>query len=169
MRARDAPTGAPMDHLTNPTASIRRTSTWLEIATDTYLDHRHPNWVLAEEMGDVVFVAARDVVLVHRERAEHIVRALGQSAGLAVLEHVLAVPTPVKSTPLRAVRVVRQETAAEPRVMIEAASTRWRAACGWLGIAAGAAVFVAALAVPLDDPALMVALGLAVRSGWLVA
>jgi hypothetical protein len=29
--------------------------------------------------------------------------------------------------------------------------------CGWLGIVAGAAVFVAALAVPLDDPALVMA------------
>jgi hypothetical protein len=31
--------------LTNPTASkIRRTSEWLEFATDTYLDQRHRNW-----------------------------------------------------------------------------------------------------------------------------
>jgi hypothetical protein len=66
-----------MDHLTNLTAStICRTSPWLEIATDTYLDHRHRNWVVAEELGDVVFIAARDVVLVHCERAEHIARAL---------------------------------------------------------------------------------------------
>jgi hypothetical protein len=43
-------------------------------------------------------------------------------------------------------------------------STR-RAACGWLGIAAGAAVFVAALALSLDDPALVLALMLAVRGG----
>jgi hypothetical protein len=35
--------------------------------------------------------------------------------------------------------------------------------CGWLGIVAGPAVFVAAQPVPLDDPALVVALGLAVR------
>src|SRR5688572_27964915 len=34
---------------------------------------------------------------------------------------------------------------------------------GWLDIVAGAAVFVAALAVPLDDPALAVALMLALR------
>ena len=38
----------------------------------------------------------------------------------------------------------------------------------WLGILAGAAVFVAALAVPLDDPALVVALMLAVRGGRLI-
>jgi hypothetical protein len=40
---------------------------------------------------------------------------------------------------------------------------RWPAACGWLGIMAVAAVFVGALAVPLDDPPLVVALGLALR------
>jgi hypothetical protein len=36
---------------------------------------------------------------------------------------------------------------------------------GWLGIVAGAAVFVGALAVPLDDPALLPALVLALRGG----
>jgi hypothetical protein len=36
---------------------------------------------------------------------------------------------------------------------------------GWLDIVAGAAVFVAALAVPLDGPALVVALMLAARGG----
>jgi hypothetical protein len=35
---------------------------------------------------------------------------------------------------------------------------------GWLGIVAGAAVFVAALAVPLDDPALVVALVIGLRA-----
>jgi hypothetical protein len=34
---------------------------------------------------------------------------------------------------------------------------------GWLGIVAGAAVFVTALAVRLDDPALVMALGLLAR------
>jgi hypothetical protein len=34
-----------------------------------------------------------------------------------------------------------------------------------LGITAGAAVFVGALAVPLDDPALVVALGVWTRAG----
>ena len=38
---------------------------------------------------------------------------------------------------------------------------------GWLGIVAGAAVFVAALTVPLDDPALLLALVLALLSGRL--
>ena len=41
-------------------------------------------------------------------------------------------------------------------------------ALGWLGIVAGAAVFVAALAVPLDDSALVVAVMVAVRGGRLV-
>ena len=39
---------------------------------------------------------------------------------------------------------------------------------GWLGIVAGAAVFVAALAVPLDDAALVLALGLKLRGGLLI-
>jgi hypothetical protein len=43
------------DHLTNRTGHL--TGAWLEIATGVYLDHRHRNWVLAEEMGDVVFIA----------------------------------------------------------------------------------------------------------------
>jgi hypothetical protein len=37
---------------------------------------------------------------------------------------------------------------------------------GGLGILAGASVFVATLAVPLDDPALLLALVLALRGGW---
>jgi hypothetical protein len=39
---------------------------------------------------------------------------------------------------------------------------------GWLGIVTGAAVFVAALAVPLDDPALLLALAVLLRTEWLV-
>jgi hypothetical protein len=71
-----------MDHLTNPTATtIRSMGPWLQIATNAYVDHRHRNWVLAEELGDVIFVLARGVVLVHRQRAEHIARALGLVLG----------------------------------------------------------------------------------------
>jgi hypothetical protein len=43
--------------------------------------------------------------------------------------------------------------------------SRRRDVLGWLGIVAGATVFVAALAVPLDDAALVVALGLAGEAG----
>jgi hypothetical protein len=150
-----------MDYLTNPTASICRASEWLEIATDVYLDHRHRNWVLAEELGDVVFVAEREVVLVHRVRAEHIARALGHDAGVAVLEHAFAEPTPVP-------RVALQATGTEPTVVLDKASSRWRTACGWLGIVAGAAGFVAALALRLDDPALVVAVSLVMRGGRLI-
>jgi hypothetical protein len=39
---------------------------------------------------------------------------------------------------------------------------------GWLGIVAGTAMFVAALAVPLDDPALVVALGMGLRGSRLI-
>jgi hypothetical protein len=142
-----------MDYLTDPT--FHRTSEWCEFATDTYLDHRHPNWVLAEEFGDVVFVAERDVVLVHRERAEHIVRALGADReAAALLTEVVAPPT---------------RTLAAASVAIHQRESRWRSASAWLGILAGAAVFVAALAVPLDDPALVVALMLALRGGRVTA
>jgi hypothetical protein len=50
-------------------------------------------------------------------------------------------------------------------LITELRSTRWRDIVGWLGIVAGAAVFVAALAVPLDDPALLGASMLVFRSG----
>jgi hypothetical protein len=49
--------------------------------------------------------------------------------------------------------------------VIAQTSSRWRDACGWLGIAAGAVVFVGALALLLDDPALVVALMLGLRGG----
>jgi hypothetical protein len=39
---------------------------------------------------------------------------------------------------------------------------------GWLGIVAGAAVFVAALVLRLDDPALVMALVLGLRGGRLI-
>jgi hypothetical protein len=56
-------------------------------------------------------------------------------------------------------------TAAKAPIVIVNARSRWLAACGWLGIVAGATVFVAALVLPLDDPALVVALMLALRGG----
>ena len=53
--------------------------------------------------------------------------------------------------------------------MVTATAHRhWRSAGDVLGILAGAAVFVAALAVPLDDPALVVALMLCMRGGRLI-
>lgn len=75
--------------MTTPTRS-----SWLELARDSYLDNRHRNWVLAEEVGDVVFVPARGVILVHRARAEHIVRALGGTADVARVEPA---PAPLTS------------------------------------------------------------------------
>jgi hypothetical protein len=47
-------------------------------------------------------------------------------------------------------------------------TSRWRDIWGWLGIVAGAAMFVVALAVPLDDPALVLALMISLRSVRLV-
>src|SRR5687767_10862419 len=132
---------------------------WLEFAADTYLDHRHKNWVLAEELGDVLFVSARTVVLVHRQRAEHIVRALGGRIEVMPLEPVATLPVPA---PLR--RPAPPAPAARRRPLVASTGiSRRRDVLGWLGIVAGAAVFVAGLAVPLDDPALMMALALGVR------
>jgi hypothetical protein len=147
-----------MDHLTD--RSIRRTTDWLEFSTNTYLDHRHRNWVMAEELGDVVFVAQRGVVLVHRERAEHIARALRWRPEATVPERAFALST----TPTRPLAPDIATATKSPTVIVTAPS-RWRTACGWLGILAGAAVFVAALAVGLDDPALVVAVMLALRGG----
>jgi hypothetical protein len=137
------------------------TSPWLEIATDAYLDHRHSNWVLAEELGDVVFVAARGVVLVHRYRAEHIARALGWRPESMVREQMVALPaTATIRSPAPGIA-----TAAKVPLVVVKPNSRWREACGWFGVLAGAAVFVVTLAVPLDDPALVVALMLALRGG----
>jgi hypothetical protein len=152
-----------MNRLTDPI--FRRKSDWCEFETDTYLDRRHPNWILAEELGDVIFVTERRVVLVHRDRAEHIARALGWRPGAMVREQAIA---------LLAITTTRQpapciaKTATRASVVIVTARSRWRAACGWLGILAGAAVFVAALAVRLDDPALVMALALGLRGGRLI-
>ena len=76
---------------------------WCEVPTNTYLDHRYPNWLLAEEFGDVVFVPARGVVLVHRERAEHITRELGIVARDA---KVFAPPPRLQPAPLPRPRAV---------------------------------------------------------------
>jgi hypothetical protein len=118
--------------------------------------------VLAEELGDVVFVSARGVVFVHPERAEHIVRELHGALGVARQEPIIAPPAGPVSP---AARRMRQASVAYPPAFGPTSPIRWRAACGSLGIMAGTAVFVAALAVPLDDPALVVALGLWVRGG----
>jgi hypothetical protein len=130
---------------------------WREFAVDTYLDARHRNWTLAEEMGDVVFTT-RGVVFVHRVRAEHIVRALGAAT-------IPAPPMPapcvrVPATTLAACRVPRP-----PAPCARITVPRRRDLLGWLGIMAGAAVYVAALVLPLDDAALVMAMAAAVRGG----
>jgi hypothetical protein len=131
--------------------------------TDTYLDRRHPNWILAEDPGDVIFVTERRVVLVHRDRAEHIARAVGWRPEAAVWEQAFALPAMTTTRP----PAPGIATVAKSRTVIINAPSRWRVACGWLGIVAGAAVFVGALAIPLDDPAMVVALMLALRGGHL--
>jgi hypothetical protein len=142
---------------------------WLEFAADAYLDNRHRNWVLAEEVGDVVFVSARGVVLVHRERAEHVARALGARFEVMSLEPFATLPAPV---PLRLPATPAPAPAAQlqpqRQPLVAGAGISRRDVLGWLGIVAGAAVLVGALAVPLDDPALVVALMLVLRGGRLI-
>jgi hypothetical protein len=127
-----------------------RASEWCAFAADAYFRERHPNWLLAEEFGDVIFFGA--VVFVHRARAEHIVR---------LLEAALALParTGVGGTGV---------TPSQLQSLVARRSLCWRDLWGWLGIVAGAAVFVAALAVPLNDAALLLALGLKLRGGRLI-
>jgi hypothetical protein len=108
---------------------------WLEFPVDQYLDQRHRNWVLAEEFGDVKF--SGDAVFVHRERAEHIVRALIGGGHVLVLEDALALP------PRSRVGVTRLPPP-QPRPLITEPrrSTCWHDIRGWLGIVVGTAVAV---------------------------
>ena len=136
---------------------------WLEFAADAYLDERHGNWALAEELGDVIYVSARSVVLVHRERAEHIARALGARVEVVPLEPVATLPVPA---PLRRPAPPTPAPAVQHQPLVASTGiSRRRDVLGWLGIVAGAAVFVAALAVPLDDPALVMALAVGCAAG----
>jgi hypothetical protein len=93
---------------------------------------------------DVFFVTARAVVLIHRDRGEHIVRELGG----ALQQPVLALPERQVSP---AAPLLRQSTVPDPGAAITTLLPRYRLAYGWLGIFAAAAVFVGVLAVPLDD------------------
>jgi len=158
-----------MNNLTNPPRNAigdLAGPEWLQISADAYLDNRHRNWILSEEMGDVRFVSEADVVLVHWVRAEHVAQTL---AAVAMPAEVIALRpliserirqlAPLATPPVCAAQLLAVET--KP-------ANRWRDIWGWLGIVAGAAVFVAALAVPLDDAALVVAFALALRGGRVV-
>jgi hypothetical protein len=143
-------------------------TSWLAFPVNTYLERRHRNWVLAEEFGDVRFVPSADVVLVHAVRAEHIARAMLGNSSARVLQEVLALQASTAPEPGRPSPLARADAhEVEQRAFISV-WTRWRAFLGWLGIATGAAVFVAALALSLDDPALVVALAIGLRGGRLI-
>lgn len=137
-------------------------SKWLQFAAAAYLDHRHRNWLTSEALGDVLFMPEADTVLVHRERAEHIAQTLFGGRDVLVLEDALALPARTGTN-------VRRQPPSQPQpLVIERGSARWRDILGWIGIVAGAAMFVTALVVPLDDPALVVALAMGLRGGRLV-
>jgi hypothetical protein len=137
----------------------RTWSEWLEFPVDVYLDARHPNWVLSEEMGDVVFVSGRGVVLVHRHRAEHVANTLAPVAGHRTFTPPPPAPSRVRATaPAAATCRTTQDQTATAR-----SSSGRRDVLACLGIVAGAAVYVAALTVPLDDAGLLLALMLKLR------
>ncbi len=142
-----------------------RPSEWWEFPPDVYLDHRHRSWVPSEEQADVRFVSGADVVLVHRERARHIADALGAGPDVARLEDLVALPAPREPRHRPAPPADARAREAAPPAIVGRATRRRRGIVGGLGIVAGAVVFVTALALPLDDPALVVALMLAVRGG----
>jgi hypothetical protein len=87
----------------------------------------------------------------------HIARALLGNRDVLALEDALALPART------GVGVTRLPPPQPRPLVIECSSTRWRDIVGWIGILLGAAVLVAALAAPLGDPALEVALMLAMR------
>ena len=150
-----------MNRANSPRSSIgdrAAPQSWYQFPTDLYLDHRCPNWVLAEEFGDVIFVPSTDVVLVHPERAEHIVQDL--------LKHLRALPARRSPEPARlpSSSAVGHAREAAPAVEIVLGRSRWRGVAGWLGVVAGVAIYAVALALQLDDPALLIALAVVARS-----
>jgi hypothetical protein len=142
------------------TPLFRTASEWLEIHVDVYLDARQRTWLSSEETGDVIFVSMRGVVLVHRERAQPIAAAFAAVAGRLITPP----PTP-RSTMRATAAAARTRGRGQPHATTARIGSRRSDVRGWLAIVAGAAVFVAALAVPLDDPALVAALALGVRGG----
>jgi len=114
----------------------------------------------------VVFVSARGVVLVHRERAEHVARALGAWVDVMPLEPVATLPVPAS---LRRPAPPAPAPATQRQPLVASTGTSRRGdVLGWLGIVAGATVFIAGLAIPLDDPALVLALAVGLRGGRLI-
>lgn len=137
---------------------------WLKVPLDLYLDQRHPNWVLAEEFGDVKF--SGEVVFVHRERAEHVARTLLGGREVLMLEAALALPARTPPQPLRLPAPPAAGPARESQSLAaETGTSRWRGIWGWFVFLAGAAMLLATLVVPFDDAGLMMAAALVMRGG----
>ena len=77
-----------------------------------------------------------------------------------------ACPFPIAASPVS--EPLSPRCASCNRLGLHARSVHLQDALGWLGILAGAAVFVAARAVPLDDPALVVAVAIVMWGGRLI-
>jgi hypothetical protein len=136
---------------------------WERVAADVYLDRRYRNWIINEEMGDVRFLPDVGIVMVHRVRAEHIVRELlanPRPVGIPATRRLSITTRPVGS-------LVRHVTVSVPPQAI-APLSRWRIFTGWLGLGTATAVFVATLAIRLDDAALLLALSLFLWGGRLI-
>ena len=133
--------GLLMNNLTNPprnTIGDRAGPEWQQFAADTYLDQRHRNWVISEELGDVQFVPDARVVLVHRIRAEHVARALGAVDCVLLLEEVVVAPLMPAPAPVRLPPPPAADPARESQSLAaETGTSRWRDIWGWLGIVAG--------------------------------
>ncbi len=161
-----------MNNLTNPsrnTIGDRAGPEWQQFAADTYLDQRHRNWVISEELGDVQFVPDARVVLVHRIRAEHVARAFGAVDCVVLLEEVVLAPPMPPSQPLRLPQPPAADPARESQTLAaDTRTSRRRDIWGCLGITAGVALLMTALAVPLDDAGLALAAALVVRGGRLI-
>jgi hypothetical protein len=70
---------------------------------------------------------------------------------------------------LRIWLLVRRVPPPQPQpLIIEPGLFRLHEILGWIAIVAGAAVFVAALTVPVDDPALLLVPAVLLRAGWLI-
>jgi hypothetical protein len=152
---------------------------WEEIVrsrpADVYLDHQRLSWALAEQRGNIRCRTAADIVLVHHQRrAPHVAEALlgGRDVvvlDVVVLKEALALPARTPPEPLHLPPSPTAGPSRESRALSAGTRTsRSREIWGWLGLTAGVAVLVTALAVPLNDSGLALAAALVLRGGRMI-
>jgi hypothetical protein len=166
-----------------PARRLTRTmSDWERFSAEVYHERRYRNWIISEEMGDVRFLPEVGVVMVHRVRAEHIVRELltnGQPVRapaprrVSIATRAPGPPVTAAGRSADAIPVSIRQTAARARAQEARAQkatpiSRARIVTGSLGLGTAAGVFIAALAIRLDDSALLLALSLFLWAGRLI-